>query len=180
MGDHDAKAVQTVYNLLEQHPGKEFCEMARATKAGILARVQDNSGVLKDAIKADTQLAANDHRKFRDDNWRTFGPKKVEQIRPIAQRHGMTIHQLACKWLIQANPTLTAITATLLDENEIREVCDSLRKPDLTRDELQTLDEGYRNDFGLPAEAHPCDLKSSTHPSGKVQSSYVPPPVLIA
>ena len=68
MGDHDAKAVQTVYNLFEQHPGKEFCEMARATKAGILARVQDNSGVLKDVIKADTELAANDHRKFRDEN----------------------------------------------------------------------------------------------------------------
>jgi aryl-alcohol dehydrogenase-like predicted oxidoreductase len=180
MGDHDAKAVQTVYNQLEQHPGKEFCEMARATKAGILARVQDNSGVLKDVIKPDTQLAANDHRKFRDANWKTFGPQKVEKIRPIAQRHGMTIHQLACKWLVQANPTLTAITATLLNEQEITEVCDSLRKPDLTRDELRQLDEGYRNDFGLPPDAHPCDLKSSVDPKGHVQSSYVPPPVLIA
>jgi aryl-alcohol dehydrogenase-like predicted oxidoreductase len=180
MGDHDAKAVQTVYNLLEQHPGREFCEMARATKAGILARVQDNSGVLKDVIKEDTQLDANDHRKFRDENWKTFGPRKVEKIRPIAQRHGMTIHQLACKWLVQANPTLSAITATLLDEKEITEVCDALDKPDLTSPELRELADGYRTDFGLPPEAHPCDLKSSTHPSGKVQSTYVPPPVLIA
>src|SRR5215212_3452273 len=164
MGDHDAKAVQTVYNLFEQHPGREFCEMAKATKAGILARVQDNSGVLKDVIKEDTQLAANDHRKFRDDNWKTYGPRKVEKIRPIAQRHGMTIHQLACKWLIQANPTLTAITATLLDEKEIREVCDSVRKPDLTAEELRQLADGYRTDFGLPPEAHPCDLKSSVNP----------------
>jgi len=180
MGDHDAKAVQTVYNLFEQHPGYEFCEMARATKAGILARVQDNSGVLKDVIKADTVLAANDHRKFRDENWKTYGPQKVEKIRPIARRHDMTIHQLACKWLIQANPTLSAITATLLNEQEIAEVCDSVGKPDLTTDELRQLAEGYRNDFGLPPEAHPCDLKSSTNPSGKVQSTYVPPPVLIA
>ena len=180
MGDHDAKAVQTVYNLLEQHPGKEFCEMARATKSGILARVQDNSGVLKDVIKPDTQLAANDHRKFRDANWKTYGPLKVEKIRPIAQRHGMTIHQLACKWLVQANPTLTAITATLLNEQEIAEVCEAMRKPDLTGDELRQLDEGYRTDFGLPPEAHPCDLKSSVDPKGHVQSGYVPPPVLIA
>ena len=33
-----------MYNLFEQPPGKEFCEMARATKAGVLARVQDNRG----------------------------------------------------------------------------------------------------------------------------------------
>jgi aryl-alcohol dehydrogenase-like predicted oxidoreductase len=180
MGDHDAKAVQTVYNLFEQHPGKEFCEMARATKAGILARVQDNSGVLKDAVKPDMQLADNDHRKFRDAAWKTYGPQKVEKIRHIARRHEMTIHQLACKWLVQANPTLTAITATLLNEQEIVEVCDAMRKPDLTREELLELSDGYHNDFGLPAEAHPCDLKSSVDPSGRVRSTYVPPPVLIA
>ena len=180
MGDHNAKAVQTVYNLFEQHPGKEFCEMARATRAGIMARVQDNSGVLKDIIKPDMQLAENDHRKFRDANWKTFGPQKVEKIRHVAVRHGMTIHQLACKWLVQANPTLSAITATLLNEQEIVEVCDALAKPDLTKDDLRELSDGYQNDFGLPPEAHPCDLKSSTDPSGRVRSTYVPPPVLIA
>ena len=180
MGDHDAKCVQTVYNLFEQHPGFEFSEMARATKAGILARVQDNSGVLKDVIKPDMKLADNDHRKFRDANWKTYGPQKVEKIRHIANRHGMSIHQLACKWLVQANPTLSAITATLLNEQEIVEVCEAMRKPDLSREELRELSEGYENDFGLPPEAHPCDLKSSTHPDGHVRSTYVPPPVLIA
>ncbi len=180
MEDYDAKCVQTVYNLFEQHPGYEFCEMARATKSGILARVQDNSGVLKDVIKADTQLADNDHRKFRDANWKTFGPQKVEKIRHIAQAHDMTIHQLAIKWLLQANPTLASITATLLDEKEIREVCDAVTKPDLTLAELNELAEGYRTDFGLPPEAHPCDLKSSSNPAGHVRSTYVPPPVLMA
>jgi aryl-alcohol dehydrogenase-like predicted oxidoreductase len=34
MMDHNAKAVQTVYNLFEQSPGREFCEVARAYKAG--------------------------------------------------------------------------------------------------------------------------------------------------
>ena len=180
MGDYDAKCVQTVYNLFEQHPGFEFCEMAKATKAGILARVQDNSGVLKDVIKQDTKLADNDHRKFRDANWKTFGPQKVEKIRHIAKAHEMTIHQLAIKWLLQANPTLTSITATLLDEKEIREVCEAVSKSDLTRAELDELAQGYKSDFGLPPEAHPCDLKSSTDPEGHVRSSYVPPPVLMA
>src|SRR5580658_5477161 len=36
MAEHGAKAVQTVYNLFEQNPGREFCETAAATGAGIL------------------------------------------------------------------------------------------------------------------------------------------------
>jgi aryl-alcohol dehydrogenase-like predicted oxidoreductase len=180
MGDYNAKAVQTVYNLFEQHPGYELCEMAKATRAGILARVQDNSGVLKDIIKPDMKMSADDHRKFRDTNWKTYGPRKVEKIRHIAEAHDMTIHQLACKWLIQANPTLSAITATLLDEKEIAEVCASLAKSDLTLDELNELARGYQSDFGLGPDAHPCDLKSSTSPTGTVRSTYVPPPVLLA
>ena len=66
MLDHDAKAVQTVFNLFEQDPGREFCQVAKAARAGVLARVHDNSSILKDVVKIDTTLAANDHRKFRD------------------------------------------------------------------------------------------------------------------
>src|SRR5690606_31326421 len=139
--DHNAKAVQTVYNLFEQAPGREFCEVARAHRAGILARVQDNSGVLKDVITADMKLSHNDHRKFRDQNWKIYGPQKVDKIRHIAEAHHMTIHQLACKWLLM-EPVVTAITATLVDEQEISEVCDAVDKPDLTRAELHELAEG--------------------------------------
>ena len=35
-------------------------------------------------------------------------------------------------------------------------------------------------DWGLGAEAHACNLKSSTDPSGQVRSEYVAPPVLLA
>src|SRR5688572_26005669 len=38
VADKGAKAVQTVYNLFEQHPGREFCEIATAYGAGVMAR----------------------------------------------------------------------------------------------------------------------------------------------
>ncbi len=44
--EHGAKAVQTVYNLFEQAPGREFCEVAGAYKAGVLAGVHENWGIL--------------------------------------------------------------------------------------------------------------------------------------
>ncbi len=179
MMEHDAKAVQTVYNLFEQAPGREFCEVARSQQAGVMARVHDNSSILKDKVKIDTTIDANDHRKFRDQSWKIYGLKKLDLIRHYAADHGMNMHQLACKWLLQ-EPALTSITGTLLDESEIREACEAVDKPNLTKAELQQLAEDYSRDWGLGPDAHPCDMKSSTDPSGIVRSSYVPPPVLIA
>jgi aryl-alcohol dehydrogenase-like predicted oxidoreductase len=179
MLDHDAKAVQTVFNLFEQDPGREFCETAKATRAGVLARVHDNSSILKDVVKIDTELAASDHRKFRDQAWKVYGLKKLELVRHYASDHGMTVHQLACKWLLQ-QPALTSITGTFLNENEIREAVESLDKPNLGRAELEQISRDYAKDWNLGDEAHPCDLKSSMDASGKVRSGYIPPPVLMA
>ena len=177
--EHNAKAVQTVYNLFEQSPGREFCETAVAGHAGILARVHDNSSILKDVVKIDTTIDANDHRKFRDQHWKIYGLKKLELIRHYAVDHGMSMHQLACKWLLQ-QPGLTSITGTFLNGKEIAEAVESVDKPNLSTAELTQLADDYADDFGLGVDAHPCDLKSSTDPSGRVRSGYVPSPVLIA
>jgi aryl-alcohol dehydrogenase-like predicted oxidoreductase len=179
MIDHGAKAVQTVYNLFEQNPGREFCELAVSQKAGVLARVHDNSSILKDVVKIDTVLSQDDHRKFRDQAWKVYGVKKLELVRHYATDHGMTVHELACKWLLQ-QPGLTSITGTFLNENEIKEACNATEKPNLSVAELNQLTADYAKDWNLGPEAHPCNLKSSTDASGSVRSSYVPPPVLIA
>lgn len=168
---YKAPAVQTVFNLFEQDPGREFCQVARACRAGVIARGHDAGGVLKDGAVSEYSGC--------DRNWVVQNQRKVEKIRPIAAAHGMSIHQLACKWLLM-QPGLSAITATLLTQHEIAEACDAANMPDLSRDALHTLTEAYADDFGLGESAHPRDLGSSTSPTGKVRSTYVPPPVLIA
>jgi aryl-alcohol dehydrogenase-like predicted oxidoreductase len=179
MLEHGAKAVQTVFNLFEQHPGREFCETAVATRAGVLARVHDNSSILKDVVKVDTTLGKDDHRKFRDQNWKIYGLKKLELVRHYATDHGMNVHQLACKWLLQ-QPGMTSITGTFLNEQEIKDACDATTKPDLSSQELDQLARDYARDWGLGDEAHPCDIKSSITETGAIRSGYVPSPVLIA
>ena len=179
MLDHNAKAVQTVFNLFEQNPGREFCETARATKAGVLARVHDNSSILKDVVKVDTTISETDHRKFRDQAWKVYGLKKLELVRHYASDHGMTVHQLACKWLLQQGG-MTSITGTFLNEHEIKEAAESTDKPNLSMQELRQIAEDYARDWDLGSDAHPCDLKSSADSTGRVRSGYVPPPVLIA
>src|SRR3954463_10906048 len=142
MLDHNAKAVQTVYNLFEQDPGREFCEVAKSTRAGVLARVHDNSSILKDVVKVDTTLGKDDHRKFRDQNWKIYGLKKLELVRHYASDHGMNVHQLACKWLLQ-QPGMTSITGTFLNEQEIKDACDATAKPDLSQAELEQISKDY-------------------------------------
>jgi len=179
MLEYDAQAVQTVFNLLEQDPGRELCQVARSTRGGVLARVHDNSGILKDTVRADTAIGPQDHRKFRDAAWKTFGLQKLQIVRRYAQANNMTVHQLACRWLLM-DPALSSVTATLLNEHEIREAAEAADKPDLNAAHMQELADLYANDFGLGEQAHPCDLASSVDPSGKVRSRYVPPPILIA
>ena len=179
MLDHNAKAVQTVFNMFEQNPGREFCETAVATKAGVLARVHDNSSILKDVVKIDTTIAENDHRKFRDQHWKIQGLKKLELVRHYASDHGMNVHQMACKWLLQQGG-MASITGTFLNEKEIQEAAESTDKPNLSMQELQQIAEDYSRDWDLGPDAHPCDIKSSTDPSGRMRSGYVAPPVLIA
>ena len=179
VSEHHAKAVQTVYNMFEQSPGREFCEVAVANHAGVTARVHDNSSILKDVVKLDTTIGESDHRKFRDQAWKIYGLKKLELVRHYATDHGMTVHQLACKWLLQ-QPGMTAITGTFLNEHEIQEACESVDKPNLSMQELRQIAEDYARDWGLGDEAHPCDLKSSIDPSGRVRSGYVPSPVMMA
>ena len=178
MLNRGAKAVQTVFNLFEQHPGREFCEAALSAGAGVLARVHDNSSILKDVVKLDTTIDETDHRKFRDNAWKVYGLKKLELVRHYATDHGMNVHQLACKWLLQ-QPGMTTITGTFLNEKEISEACESVEKPNLSAGELAELFDQYESDFGLGKEAHPCDLKSSADVSGRVRSGYVPVPELV-
>ena len=105
--------------------------------------------------------------------------QKLELIRPLAERHGMSVHQLACQWLL-ADAGVTSITGTFLDRAEIAEACATLDKPRLSSAELRQLGEDYSRDWGLGDDAHPCDLKSSRAAGGAVRSGYVPPPILIA
>lgn len=177
--EKNAKAVQTVFNLFEQNPGREFCELACAYGAGVLARVHDNSGILKGSVKPETVIGPDDHRKFRTGAWKVYGLKKLEKVCKYAEGHGMTVHQLACRWLL-AHGALTSITGTFLNEAEVKEAVDSLRRPPLTLDELAEISRQYADDWGLGDAAHPCDLKSSLDPRGRVRSAYVAPPVMMA
>lgn len=176
--ERGAATVQTVFNLYEQDPGREFCDAAVKHGRGVIARVPTNSGMLDEEFKSPThQFPAWDHRKFRDKDWLVYGLQKNEIIRPIANDLGLSIRQFATRWLA-SQPGIVSIEPNLVSEADLREYASACDGSTLPEDVLRKLDEMYAGDFGLGEKAHPCAIKSSTAPGGSVRSSYVAPAIV--
>ncbi len=173
-----AATVQTVFNLYEQDPGREFCRIAeRLGRGGIIARVPTNSGILDDEFASpDHRFDPNDHRKFRDRDWLVYGLKKNEMVRPLAEARGLTLRRLAFRWLA-AQPHLVSIEPNILTRDDVDDFVAAADGVPLDTELLDQLAAWYDDDFGLGAAAHPCDWKSSVTPEGKVRSGYQEPDV---
>ncbi|MEX2388579.1 MAG: aldo/keto reductase, partial [Phycisphaeraceae bacterium] len=174
--ERGAATVQTVMNVYEQDPGREFCEVAaRRDQGGVIARVPTNSGMLDEEFQSENhQFPPHDHRKFRDRNWLVYGLKKNAILKPIAERVGLTLRQFAFKWLA-SQPAMVSIEPNLLNLDDVKAfaaVCDGRPLP---ADVLQEVASLYERDFGLGDAAHPCDIKSSTAEAGSIRSGYVQP-----
>ncbi|NNM88619.1 MAG: hypothetical protein HKL95_08880, partial [Phycisphaerae bacterium] len=165
-----AAVVQTVFNMLEQHPGREFCELLdESPVGGVISRVPHSSGILQDIYTLDSTF--DDHRKFRDRNWLVYGLKKVEMLRHIQKSHGCTMGQLAMKWLLSW-PSVVSIEPNIGTEAELREFATACDGKLLNHAEMLEIQNLVESDFSLGTEAHACDLKSSVSNSGITISRY--------
>ena len=111
-------AIQTVYNILEQTPGNELLAKAVEADVGVLARVPEASGILTGKVTADTRIDEKDHRSVRKGEWIRASLQKVEQLRPIADRNGLTITELAMKF-IMSRKGLASVLPTVTGVDEI-------------------------------------------------------------
>ena len=118
MNRPNLSAVQTVYNILEQTPGNELLDNAVKNDVGILVRVPDASGILTGKVNADTKIDEKDHRSVRKGEWIKASLKKVEQLRPIAERNGLTITELAIKFIL-SKKGISSVIPTVISIEEI-------------------------------------------------------------
>lgn len=120
MNRKNVSAVQTVYNILEQTPGNELIESAERKNVGILVRVPDASGILTGKVKADTKIDEKDHRSVRKGEWVKSALGKVEQLRPIADRNGLSIPELAIKFIL-SKKGVSSVLPTVISIEEIEQ-----------------------------------------------------------
>ena len=111
-------AVQTVYNILEQTPGNELIENGIAKNVGILVRVPDASGILTGKVNENTKIDPKDHRSVRKGEWIQASLKKVEQLRPIADRNGLNITELSIKFIL-SKKGISSVLPTVISVEEL-------------------------------------------------------------
>jgi aryl-alcohol dehydrogenase-like predicted oxidoreductase len=104
-----------ILNPLEPWPGELVLPAARAHGIELIARVVDYGGLFHDDVLPGHPFPRHDHRSFRPDGWVEAGREKLDRLRPYAERHGLTLLQLACAWDLAQRP-VSSVTPTLIQE----------------------------------------------------------------
>ena len=104
-----------ILNPLEPWPGELALEAAARHGVDVITRVVDYGGLFHDDLRSADAFAPYDHRRFRPDGWIERGRGRIERMRPIAERHGLTPLQLACQWNL-AQPAVRCVAPTLIQE----------------------------------------------------------------
>jgi aryl-alcohol dehydrogenase-like predicted oxidoreductase len=142
-------SVQTVYNLLEQEPGRDFMAAAAEHGVGVIARVPTSSGLLDDSLTLETTFGPGDHRRHRPREWLVEGLQKIDRIRFLCgPQTGRTMAQAALRYIL-AQPQMTVVIPTITSQAELHEYAGAAQVPDLTEDELARVAELYERNFDV-------------------------------
>ena len=104
-----------ILNPLEPWPGELMLPAAERHGVRVITRVVDYGGLFHDDVLEGHDFPRGDHRGFRPAGWVEAGRAKLEAMRPIAARHGLTMLQLACHWNLQHGP-VACVAPTLISE----------------------------------------------------------------
>jgi len=104
-----------ILNPLEPWPAELCLAAAREHGIEVMTRVVDYGGLFWDDVRPGHAFAPRDHRTFRPDGWVQAGHEKLERMRPFAERHGLTMLQLAAQWCLAHDP-VACVVPTLIQE----------------------------------------------------------------
>src|SRR4051812_16942774 len=104
-----------ILNPLEPWPGELVLPAAERHGVKVITRVVDYGGLFHDDVLPGHAFPRGDHPGFRPPGWIEAGRERLERMRPIAERHGLTPLQLACQWNLAHGPVV-CVAPTLIEE----------------------------------------------------------------
>jgi aryl-alcohol dehydrogenase-like predicted oxidoreductase len=150
MTSRNITCLQTVYNILEQDPGRIFFDVASKNQVGVLVRVPDASGILTGKVNEKTVFDKNDHRSTRKKEWIVEALQKVEKIKPFADIHGWNMAQLAINFIL-SQKEVSVVLPTINDIEELETFAGMSNGKYLAEKEMSEIKEIYDNNFGVEA-----------------------------
>jgi aryl-alcohol dehydrogenase-like predicted oxidoreductase len=113
-----------------------------------LVRVTHSSGMLEGKYTLETRFDESDHRSHRPRAWLVDGVQKVEKLRPICERLGVTVGQLALLWLY-SQPAILSALPNIYGEEQIEEFSAASVEPLLQESDMELIDSLYRRNFDI-------------------------------
>ncbi len=104
-----------ILSPFEPWPSRLLLPALETHRIRAIARVVDHGGVFHGDVPDEGELPSRDHRSFRPAGWVELGRGKLDRLRPIAERHGLSTLQLACRWTL-AQGTVACVVPTLIQE----------------------------------------------------------------
>ncbi len=104
-----------ILNPFEPWPGELALPAARRHDVRVITRVVDYGGIFHGDLRPGAPMGERDHRAFRPEGWVQRGAERLDRLRPIAERHGLTTLQLACQWNLAHDP-VACVVPTLIQE----------------------------------------------------------------
>ncbi|HEY7267484.1 MAG TPA: aldo/keto reductase [Solirubrobacterales bacterium] len=104
-----------ILNPFEPWPAELALDAAAERGVRVITRVVDHGGLFWDDVTPETELPQGDHRNFRPEGWIAEGRAKLDRLRPLAERVGLTPMHLACQWNL-AHPAVSCVVPTLIQE----------------------------------------------------------------
>jgi aryl-alcohol dehydrogenase-like predicted oxidoreductase len=98
-----------ILSPMEPWPGGMALAAAEKHGVDLITRVVDHGGIFHDDVKPGHVFGTRDHRTFRPAGWVEAGVKKLDAMRPIAEKHGLTMLQLASIWNLSQSPVRSVI-----------------------------------------------------------------------
>jgi aryl-alcohol dehydrogenase-like predicted oxidoreductase len=157
----DIVSLQTVFNVLEQEPGRTFAADPAVAdgRVGLISRVPHASDTLSGRITRETEFPPGDHRAHRNRDNMLDNFDKADTLTFLWDGTGRTVGQAAIAGIL-ADPAFVTVLPTCVDVDDVHEYAAASDLP-LTADEKTHLDQLWDDNFGV-TNRYEMPLKSST------------------
>lgn len=118
-----------ILNPLEPWPGSLVLPAAQEYDVDIITRVVDYGGLFHGDIGRGHVFRPGDHRTHRPAGWVDQGLDRIDAMRPIAERHGLSLLHFASLWNL-AQPPVRSVVPTFTQEagEDARPIEDKVRE----------------------------------------------------
>ena len=152
MRKRGATTLSTIYNLLEQDPGRKFFTVALESMTGILLRNPHANGILDYTATGPTDVKTGGYYPARTAAWVHEALEKRHKLEWIRKNAAMTMGQAALKAYLWEE-TVPSVLVETHDPAQLEEFCAAPEMPNYVREEIAEIAEQYRRNYDVPKAA---------------------------